>query len=252
MALPTPIVFGNWKMHGLRAEADALAGGLAERMAGSAPAGTIGVFPPATVLARVAERLRGTGLIVGGQDCHEQRKGAFTGSISAAMLKDAGAEAVIVGHSERRHGLGETDATVRAKAETALGAGLLVVLCIGETEAEWTAGRTLERLSAQLEASLPRDAAPERLVVAYEPVWAVGSGRTPKLEEIERAHALVRERLAAQIRGGSAVPVLYGGSVKPENTSAIFSVPGVDGGLIGGACLEAESFWSIFTAGGRA
>ena len=120
MALATPIVFGNWKMHGLRAEADALAGGLADVRAGSTLAGTLGVFPPATVLARVAERLRGTGIVVGGQDCHQQPKGAFTGSVSAPMLKDAGAEAVIVGHSERRHGLGETDAVVRAKAEAAL------------------------------------------------------------------------------------------------------------------------------------
>ncbi len=249
MALTTPIVFGNWKMHGLQAEADALAAALAERKQGSAQAGTLGVFPPATVLARVAERLQGTGIIVGGQDCHEQPKGAFTGSLSAAMLKDAGAEAVIVGHSERRHGLGESDGIIRAKAEAALDQGLLVVLCIGETESEWLAGRTLERLSEQLEGSLPPSATPDRLVVAYEPVWAIGTGRTPGSDEIARSHALVRERLAAQIRAGSAVPILYGGSVKPDNARAILAIPGVDGALVGGACLEPAGFWSIFEAG---
>ena len=252
MALATPIVFGNWKMHGLRAEADALAGGLADIRAGSTLAGTLGVFPPATVLARVAERLHGTGIVVGGQDCHQQPKGAFTGSISAPMLKDAGAEAVIVGHSERRHGLGETDSVVRAKAEAALAQGLLVVLCIGETEEEWLAGRTLERLSAQLEASLPRDAAADRLVIAYEPVWAVGTGRTPGSDEIARSHDLVREHVGAQIPGGSMVPILYGGSVKPENARAILAIPGVDGALVGGACLDAAGFWSILEAGGPA
>src|SRR5690242_21006092 len=143
-----PFVFGNWKMHGLRAEAEALVGALAELKAAEPDRpGTLGVFPPATVLRLVAERLRGTGIRVGAQDCHEHDTGAYTGEISALMVRDAGAEAVLVGHSERRHGLGETDGRVRAKAEAALACGLAVVLCIGETEAEWTAGRTLERLA---------------------------------------------------------------------------------------------------------
>ncbi|HEX6011213.1 MAG TPA: triose-phosphate isomerase, partial [Geminicoccaceae bacterium] len=143
MGLPRPIVFGNWKMHGLRAESRALAGALAERAGRERLTGTLGVFPPTTVLAEVAAQLAGTGVMVGGQDCHDRTKGAFTGSVSAAMLKDAGAAAVIVGHSERRHGLGETDAVVKAKAEAALKAGLLVVLCVGETEAKRTEGRTI-------------------------------------------------------------------------------------------------------------
>ena len=254
MPLPRPLVLGNWKMHGLRAEAFALATALAERVTNATrrPEGTLGVFPPATVLAEVAGLLRGTGVLVGGQDCHEKERGAFTGSVSAAMLKDAGAQAVIVGHSERRHGLGETDALVRAKAEAALRVGLIVVLCIGETEEEWLAGRTLERLAAQLEGSVPPGADAERLVVAYEPVWAIGTGRSAGGDDIARSHALVRERLASQIAGGGSVPVLYGGSVKPDNAREILSVEGVDGVLVGGASLDAAGFWSIYEAGGPA
>jgi triosephosphate isomerase len=250
MGLPRPIVFGNWKMHGLRAEARALAGGLAER-AGTLGA-TLGVFPPATVLAEVAAQLAGTGILVGGQDCHEQPKGAFTGSISAPMLQDAGASAVIVGHSERRHGLGETDALVKAKAEAALAAGLLVVLCIGETEAQWLADQTLEVLDAQLAASWPKGGTAERVVVAYEPVWAVGTGRTPTLDEIGRAHGVIGERLKRLAEGGADVAILYGGSVKPDNAGEIMAVPGVAGVLVGGASLDAAGFWTIYRAGGGA
>lgn len=248
MALPRPIVFGNWKMHGLRAESRALAGGLAERARD--PKATLGVFPPATVLHEVAEQLAGTGIVVGGQDCHEQAKGAFTGSISAPMLKDAGATAVIVGHSERRHGLGETDALVKAKAEAALAAGLLVVLCIGETEAEWLAGRRLERLESQLKGSWPEGGSAERVIVAYEPVWAVGTGRTPSLEDIGTIHAAIANRLEGL--AGGEVAILYGGSVKPDNARAIMAVDRVHGVLVGGACLDAAGFWTIYEAGGGA
>ena len=245
MALPRPIVFGNWKMHGLRAEALALAGGLAERA--HKLTGTLGVFPPATVLAEVAARLAGTGILVGGQDCHERDKGAFTGSISAAMLKDAGATAVIVGHSERRHGLGESDALVKAKAKAALAHGLVTVLCIGETEEEWLARRTLAVLETQLAQSWPEGATQGRLVLAYEPVWAIGTGRTPSPEDIRATHAAIRERLPE-----AGVPILYGGSVKAENAGEIMAVPGVDGVLVGGASLDAEGFWTIYRAGGGA
>jgi triosephosphate isomerase len=248
MGLPRPIVFGNWKMHGLKAEARALAGGLAER-AGK-PNGTLGVFPPATVLAEVAAQLAGTGIVVGGQDCHEQPKGAFTGSIAAPMLRDAGAAAVIVGHSERRHGLGETDALVKAKAEAALAAGLLVVLCIGETEAQWLAGQTLDVLDAQLAASWPEGGTAERVVVAYEPVWAIGTGRTPTLDDIGRTHAAIGERLEGLATDGADVAILYGGSVKPDNAGEIMAVPGVHGVLVGGASLDAAGFWTIYRAGG--
>jgi triosephosphate isomerase (TIM) len=250
MGLPRPIVFGNWKMHGLRAEAKALAGGLAER-AGK-PTATLGVFPPATVLAEVAAQLAGTGIVVGGQDCHAQAKGAFTGSISAPMLHDAGATAVIVGHSERRHGLGESDELVRAKAEAALEAGLLVVLCIGETEAEWLEGRTLEVLKRQLDRSWPEGASAERVVVAYEPVWAIGTGRTPSLEDIGRSHAAIGERLQYLAADGADVAILYGGSVKADNAREIMAVPGVAGVLVGGASLDAAGFWTIYRAGGGA
>lgn len=245
MVLPRPIVFGNWKMHGLRAEALTLASALAEG-AGSAK-GTLGVFPPATVLSSVAERLAGSGIIVGGQDCHEAEKGAFTGSLSAAMLKDAGARAVIVGHSERRHGLGESDALVKAKAEAALEQGLLVVLCIGETEAQWLAGDTLKVLAAQLLSSWPEGANAEKLVLAYEPVWAIGTGRTPSLEEIEKTHAAVRAELPEP-----EVALLYGGSVKAENAREILALAGVDGVLVGGASLDPKTFLTIYRAGGGA
>jgi triosephosphate isomerase (TIM) len=250
MGLPRPIVFGNWKMHGLRAESRALAGALAER-AGHLTA-TLGVFPPFTVLGDVAAQLAGTGIIVGGQDCHERHKGAFTGSIGGPMLRDIGATSVIVGHSERRHGLGETDALVQAKAEAALTAGLLVVLCIGETEAQWLAGRTLEVLADQLAGSWPAGATAERVVVAYEPVWAVGTGRTPDLADIARSHAAIRHQLASLAADAADMAILYGGSVKPENAAEIMAVPGVAGVLVGGASLDAATFWSIYQAGGGA
>jgi triosephosphate isomerase (TIM) len=242
MALPRPIVFGNWKMHGLTAEADALASALAERKAAAAggAAGTLGVFPPATVLARVAERLRGTGILVGGQDCHERERGAFTGSVSAAMLKDAGAQAVIVGHSERRHGLGEPDALVHAKAKAALAAGLLVVLCVGETEEEWAAGRTLERLASQLDGLAP-EAGPDRLVVAYEPVWAIGTGKNATPDDAAQIHELIRLELG---RHGvtNRVPILYGGSVNSSNVLSLLARPQIDGVLVGGASLDPEGW----------
>jgi triosephosphate isomerase len=171
------------------------------------------------------------------------------------MLKDAGAGAVIVGHSERRHGLGETDAMVRAKAEAGLTAGLVVVLCVGETEDEWLAGRTLERLSVQLDGSVPRGdgTTAERLVVAYEPVWAIGTGRSASPDDIARAHAHIRERLTALLPdGGGGVPVLYGGSVKADNARGILHTAGVDGVLVGGACLDAGGFWAVYEAGGPA
>lgn len=250
MALARPVVFGNWKMNGLRADGVALAGALAERAVRLT--GTLGIFPPATILHQVARRVEGTAIVVGGQDCHEQASGAFTGSISAAMLKDAGAAAVILGHSERRHGLGETDASIRAKAKAALAEGLLVVLCIGETEAEWLAGERQAVLRRQLDGSLPEPVPADRLVLAYEPVWAIGTGRTPSLEDIAETHAFLRGQLTARAAGGAGVPILYGGSVKPANAGEILALPNVDGALVGGASLDAATFWSIYRAGGGA
>jgi triosephosphate isomerase len=244
------VVFGNWKMNGLRAEGLALAGALAERAVRLT--GTLGIFPPFTLIHAVAQRVKDTAILVGGQDCHERASGAFTGCVSAPMLADAGAKAVILGHSERRHGFGETDALIRAKFRAARAAGLLVVLCIGETEAEYLAGERNARLAAQLAGSLPEGIGPEGLVVAYEPVWAIGTGRTPSSEEIRAIHGELRALLAKRIVGGEAVPLLYGGSVKPENAAEIMALADVDGVLVGGASLDARSFWSIYQAGGGA
>jgi triosephosphate isomerase len=246
MTLPGPVVLGNWKMHGLRADGLALAGTIAERA--HRLSGTLGVFPPATLIQQVARRVEGTNIIIGAQDCHESDQGAFTGSISAPMIRDAGGTAVILGHSERRHGLGETSAMIARKTRAARGAGLLVVLCIGETEAEYLEGSRDAVLASQIEASLPEDSAPDGLVIAYEPVWAIGTGRTPTVDEIAETHAFVQSRLVE--KGLAGVPILYGGSVKPENAADILSIDHVDGALVGGASLDAQSFWSIYTAGG--
>jgi triosephosphate isomerase (TIM) len=234
---------GNWKMHGLAAdlaEARALAAAFPE------PAVEMLVCPPATLIARMAEALAGTALRVGGQDCHFEAAGAHTGDVSAAMLGDAGATHVILGHSERRLDHGETSAQVARKVQAAWEAGLTAIVCVGETEAERAAGATLEVVAAQLERSLPERAHATDTVVAYEPVWAIGSGRTPSAEEIAQVHAFLRRHLPdADIR------LLYGGSVKAENAEAVFAVPEVDGALVGGASLKAEDFALIIEALGR-
>jgi triosephosphate isomerase len=250
MPLARPVVLGNWKMNGLKADGLALAGQLAARALH--PSGTLGIFPPATLIGPVAQRLSASRIVVGAQDCHEQASGAFTGSLSAAMLKDAGATAVIVGHSERRHGLGEDDKLVKAKAEAALAQGLLVVVCIGETEAQYVAGERNAVLTSQLDGSLPAGATAENLVVAYEPVWAIGTGRTPSLDEIRETHERLRTLMSERVEGGADVALLYGGSVKADNAADIMALAAVDGALVGGASLDAASFWKIYTAGGGA
>ncbi len=196
----------------------------------------------------VAERLRGSSLVLGGQDCHDQEKGAFTGSISASMLKDVGARAVLVGHSERRHGLGESDELISRKAKSALDADLDVVLCIGETEAEYLSGKRIERLSIQLEASIAETLPAERIVVAYEPVWAIGTGRTASPDDIFEAHAFIRGKLEELMPNGIDVAILYGGSVKPDNAGEIMALEHVDGVLVGGASLKADDFCAISEA----
>lgn len=255
MSLSTPCIIGNWKMNGLRADGLALAQGLAERRRERPDLrGTLAVCPPATLLAAVAAACAGSGVDVGGQDCHEEAKGAFTGSLSAPMLADAGGSFVLVGHSERRQGPGvyETSELIAGKVTAALAAGLAVVLCVGESEAEWMAGRTVERIETQLDEDLARDGrlleglAPERLVVAYEPLWAIGTGRTPAPDDIARSHAAIRARLAAAVPGGESVPILYGGSAKPDNAASIMAVENVDGLLVGGASLDGAGFWSMF------
>ena len=243
-----PLIAGNWKMNGLQADAEGLAADLGRRTwAVGAPAFDLVLCPPFTLVARVAAAVAGSGIAVGGQDCHAEEEGAHTGDVSAAMLADLGCSFVIVGHSERRANHGEDDALVKAKAESALAAGLCAIVCIGETDAERQAGRTLTTVAGQLEASLPTGAGAANTVIAYEPVWAIGSGLTPSAKEVQEVHAHIRgelaKRLGEEAAGGARI--LYGGSVKPENAASLMTLADVDGGLIGGASLDAEGFWAI-------
>lgn len=237
---------GNWKMNGTKA---ALAEVSALLAAHPDPACEMLLCPPATLIARMSETATASRLMVGGQDCHAKPNGAHTGDLSAAMLKDAGATHVILGHSERRTDHAETDALVRAKAEAAIGAGLIAIVCIGETEAERDAGRTLAVIGAQIDGSIPMGATAANLVVAYEPIWAIGTGRTPTLSEIAEVHSFLRGRLRGLIGDeATGVRLLYGGSVKPSNATEIFAVPHVDGALVGGASLKAADFGAIVAA----
>ncbi len=214
-----------------------------------APACDMLLCPPATLLAQMAQAARGSALQVGGQDCHPDAAGAHTGDISAAMLADAGATHVILGHSERRADHGETDALVQAKAGAALAAGLTPIICIGETLAQRDAGITLDVIGAQMDGSVPATCTAATLIVAYEPVWAIGTGRTPTIPQIAEVHAFLRARLTAKIGAeASGVCILYGGSVKPSNATEIFAVPDVDGALVGGASLKAADFGAIVAA----
>ena len=243
-----PLIAGNWKMHGTLREAAALAEAV-RAGAAAVPSVELLVCPPFPYISGVAQALRGGPVAVGGQDCHAAPKGAHTGDVSAPMLKDVGATWVILGHSERRASHGETDAIVRAKAEAALAAGLTPIVCVGESEAERLAGKAEAVVAAQLEGSLPDGFAAAGGVVAYEPVWAIGTGRTPTEAEIAAVHATIRERLAARFgAAGGGLRILYGGSVKPSNAAAILALPNVDGGLIGGASLVAEDFLAIARA----
>lgn len=243
-----PLIAGNWKMNGLTAEGRSL---VAELMAllnrGARPFDML-VCPPSTLLTTVATAARGSVLQIGGQDCHVEAKGAYTGDISAEMLKDAGASAVIVGHSERRTLHGETDVTVRAKAQAAKRAGLLAVVCIGETLEQRDAGMTLQVLEAQVLESVPAGSRASNVVVAYEPVWAIGTGRTPSTDDVAAAHAHIRKTLAQRMDDAGATRILYGGSVKPENAATLLGLADVDGALVGGASLKAADFWAIATA----
>lgn len=237
---------GNWKMNGVAANLSEVGALLA---AHPAPACEMLLCPPATLVSRMADLARGTALAVGGQDCHAKTSGAHTGDTAAAMLAEAGASYVIVGHSERRTDHGESDADVLAKAQAAWAAGLVAVVCVGETEAERDAGQTLDVIGRQLAGSLPEGATAANTVVAYEPVWAIGTGRTPTLTEIAEVHRFMRERLTARIGAEAAgVRLLYGGSVKPSNANEIFAVPHVDGALVGGASLKATDFGAIVAA----
>jgi len=240
-----PLIAGNWKMHGTLAEALALAGDVAAGVGGLKV--DLLVCPPALHLVSVAQALRGEAVAVGGQDCHAAPKGAHTGDVSAPMLADAGASHVILGHSERRADHAETDAVVRAKVVAALAAGLIPVVCVGETEAERLAGQAEAVVGRQLAGSLPDGF---EGVVAYEPVWAIGTGRVPTEADIAAIHAAIRASLAARFAGGGAMRILYGGSLKPGNAAAILALAHVDGGLVGGASLIAADFLAIARAAG--
>ncbi|HLJ72257.1 MAG TPA: triose-phosphate isomerase [Roseiarcus sp.] len=241
-----PLVAGNWKMNGLKASLGEIAAMRKAAEAGAAGAAELAVCPPATLLSEAAALVGGGPVALGGQDCHAKASGAHTGDIAAAMLKDAGASYVIVGHSERRTDHGESDALVRAKAEAALAAGLAAIVCVGETRAEREAGGAISVTSRQIKGSLPPLADPAHIVVAYEPVWAIGTGLTPTAADVAEMHAAIRS-LLGEIYGpaGATIRILYGGSVKPANAAELLSLANVDGALVGGASLKAADFLGI-------
>lgn len=243
-----PLIAGNWKMHGLAADGLALAQAVAAGAAGLKA--ELLICPPATLIAPLVQACAGV-VALGGQDCHEAAKGAHTGDISAAMLKDAGAAYVILGHSERRMAYRETSHRVRAKAEAALAAGLIPVVCVGEPEDDRLLGRAEEVVAEQMAESLPAGFSAAGGVVAYEPVWAIGTGRTPTEADIAAMHAMMRAKLTEAFpEQGAGLRLLYGGSVKPGNAAAILAIPHVDGALVGGASLVAEDFLAIARAAG--
>lgn len=241
------LIAGNWKMNGLRAS-QAEFGRMLDG-AKSVGGADLLVCPPATLVAQFAEAAKGSVVKVGGQDCHPKPSGAHTGDVAAEMLADAGASAVIVGHSERRTDHGETDALVRAKAEAVHRAGLVAVVCVGETQGERDGGQTLDVVERQLAGSLPDGATAANVVVAYEPVWAIGTGRTPTVADVAEVHGAIRKALVARFKSeGEAMRILYGGSVKPSNATELLGVANVDGALVGGASLKAEDFLGIASA----
>ncbi|HEY6703178.1 MAG TPA: triose-phosphate isomerase [Xanthobacteraceae bacterium] len=239
-----PLVAGNWKMNGVRASVAELA----RIVVGAREIATtdILVCPPATLVAEFAAAAAGSPVRIGAQDCHAEPAGAFTGDLSAEMLKDAGASAVIVGHSERRSYHRETDGDVQSKALAARRAGLCAIVCVGETRSERDGGRALSVVGTQLDGSVPDGATAANLVVAYEPVWAIGSGLTPTPSDIAEMHGVVRRRLVARFgTEGEGIRILYGGSVKPANAKELMHVADVDGALVGGASLKADEFLAI-------
>ncbi|MBL9035438.1 MAG: triose-phosphate isomerase [Rhodospirillaceae bacterium] len=241
-----PLIAGNWKMNGSRALTTELLTGLSA-LRGKQPdlAVDLLVCPPAPYLTLAAQLLQGSGIALGAQDCHAKASGAHTGDVAAPMLADCGCSAVILGHSERRADHGESSEHVATKAKAALDAGLTAIVCVGETEAERDRGATLDIVSAQLEGSIPADAEAGRLVVAYEPVWAIGTGKTPTPDDVAVVHAHMRSLLKAWFKDGAEMRLLYGGSVKAANAATLMHVPEVNGALVGGASLKADDFWGI-------
>ena len=241
-----PLVAGNWKMNGLRASLEEIRAMRRAVDAGEAGVAEVLVCPPATLLIPAGEVLKGGAVTLGAQDVHIKNGGAHTGDLSALMLKDAGAAYIIVGHSERRAGYGESDALVRLKAEAANDSALCAIVCVGETREQREAGRAKEIVVAQLRGSLPADSTPADLVVAYEPVWAIGAGLTPTAADVAEMHAAIRELLGRLYgEAGAKFRILYGGSVKPANARELLRLPNVDGALVGGASLKAADFMGI-------
>src|SRR5262245_27898013 len=239
------LIAGNWKMNGVRASLGEIRA-LAKALDDEPPFGDVLICPPATLITEAAQAAAGSRITIGGQDCHPESKGAFTGDISAEMLKDAGATAVIVGHSERRQYHRESSRLVAEKARAARRASLYVIICVGETEEDRSAGRAVEVVTAELRESVPDGFKGAQAAVAYEPVWAIGTGRTPTVGDIQEMHEAVREALRARNgQEGALMRILYGGSVKPENAGEILAIPQVDGALVGGASLKANDFLRI-------
>lgn len=247
---PRPLVAGNWKMNGLKAsleELKAMAGGYDAALRSKVD---LLICPPATLVSPAAGIAAGTHISIGGQDCHAMSSGAHTGDVAAEMLADGGANYVIVGHSERRADHGESDGIVRAKAEAAHRAGLVAIVCVGETRDQREAGDTLAVVRGQINGSIPSAANAANLVIAYEPVWAIGTGLTPTTGDVAEVHAMIRQELNKLLGAavGTGVRILYGGSVKPSNAVELLSVPDVDGALVGGASLKAADFLGIAAA----
>ncbi|MGD9535798.1 MAG: triose-phosphate isomerase [Alphaproteobacteria bacterium] len=249
---PRRLVAANWKMNGLRRDGIDRARALAEMARGQGGLGCdVVVCPPATLLVELRAALDGSGVGLGAQDCHVAPSGAHTGDLSAPMLADAGCTYVIVGHSERRAAHGETDGQVRAKAAAALEAGLVPIVCVGESEAARQRGETAAVVREQLAGSLGEEMAGRSFAIAYEPIWAIGTGRTATPDEILEVHGLIHDFCAGRFSGGAARPrVLYGGSVNARNAVALLALDGVDGALVGGASLDAAAFWTICEAAG--
>jgi triosephosphate isomerase len=245
VAGPKKLIAGNWKMNAGGADGVALAKAVVAAFTKDVPKCEVLLCPPAVVLAAISHVVDGTEIATGGQDCHAEASGAHTGDTAASMLAGAGASYVIVGHSERRTNHGEGDSLVQAKAMAAWVAGLVAVICIGETEAERDRGETLAVLSRQLMGSVPEGANASNTVIAYEPVWAIGTGRTPTVAEVAEAHAHIRAHIQTNIQDADNVRLLYGGSVKPDNAVELMAVANVDGALVGGASLDAKGFLAI-------
>jgi triosephosphate isomerase len=249
---PRPLIAGNWKMNGGKAMATALAADLAGRCrnaGGALP--RVALCPPFPLLSTVLAAIASSPVALGAQDCHAKEKGAHTGDVSAVLLSDLGCRFVIVGHSERRADHGETDQHIQAKAAAAMAAGLTPIICVGETEAERNAGQAADVVRRQTSRSIPATANASNIVIAYEPVWAIGTGRTPTPSDVEAMHKVVRETYGQDRADAVDLAILYGGSVKGSNAKTLLAVKGVDGALVGGASLDAADFWAIIEAAPR-